>query len=68
MNSEDKEYIVIEEDGPIKLQNRINEWFHNGYLPDGPIVGFMRGSGVLGDMVLIQRMVKKPNVNYGNLG
>ena len=32
------EYIIIHEDGIIALQNRVNEYMEEGYVPNGSLV------------------------------
>ena len=66
---EDKEYVLVHEDGIIKLENRINEFFQKGYYPDGDVVishnGDKFNSGI---PFFIQRMKKKPTFDDHGYG
>lgn len=63
-----KEYIIIEENSSIKLENRINEWCSNGYIPDGPIVMGLSKYNDMAYLIFLQRMKKKPFTNPEDYG
>ena len=58
--TQNKEYLLIHEDGIVKLENQINEYFQKGYLPDGAVVVSHNGDKFnSGIPFFIQRMKKK---------
>jgi len=57
---DDKEYIILHEDGIIALENRINQYFQKGYLPDGELVVSHNGNKQGTSPIFMQRMKKKP--------
>ena len=56
---EDKEFIIVHEDGIIALENEINRKFEEGYLPDGEIVVSPNGDKNNNSTIFMQRMTKK---------